>query len=529
MPAYRVSIARPSTNSPLYDWVQTVVASSSAAAIQECYANWVAAKPIPAPPLLSKCRALTFPNKPKVQAARAGVLPMQQAFIDGVEKQVTQLLSTRLDGAFSMINYPSGFNYGITDGSNTYYNQAALQDIDTLLGVASNGRPELIAGGFSRLYARIMGAVTFSFSQYDQAIMARQDAVASAQIAAILSEFENVGGRYKKPLSFGGKLQDIFNQINATYGSVPNMPASLHSLRNAIAAYHSISGDSYVLHNRYYAATARLAAIVANVTKPSQTNGGMQVSDMDDYVGFTPNKLPTANQLVVGLNASTNAISVAINISDFGSYSAQLSIAGGASFTIPIVDILDIAVNAGASHDLSRYITSQSKITMNVTYPGVTMFASNPSVLSADNTTGWYADDVLQEIAAQTGKDATGYQLQGSEFDVAKLFGPGKALSRLKTFVISQQPTISITFAGSNASGITSDFQVNAAVQLKLLGMFDFGGASGSYSVQKINAGSSSGSVTVTLGPPVISGTTPIQQQKAYVLGGVVSCSPANV
>ncbi len=529
MPAYRVSIARPSTNSPLYDWVQTVIASSSAVAIQECYANWVAAKPIPAPPLLSKCRALTLPSKSQALTDRAGVLPMQQAFIVGLEKQVSQLLSTRLDGAFSMINYPSGFNYGITDGNNAYYNQATLQDIDGLLGVASNGRPELTAGGFSKLYARIMGAVGFSFSEYDQAVMARQDAVASEQIAAILAEFEHVGGRYKKALSVGDKLQDVFNQIHATYGSVPNMPASLKSLRNAIAAYHSLSGDSYVLHNRYSAATARIAAIVANVTKPSQTNGGMPLSDIDDYVGFTPSKLPTANQLVAGLNNSSNAISVAINIGDFGSYSAQLSIAGGPSFTIPITDILDIAVNASGSYDLSRYITSQSKVTMNITYPGVTLFASNPSVLSTDNATGWYADDVLQEVAAQTGKDATGYQLQGGELDVAHLFGPGKALARFKTFVISQQPTISITFAGSNANCVTSDFRINAAVHLQLLGMFDFGGVSGAYSVQKVDAASASGSVTVTFGPPVISGTTPLQQKIAYVLGGVASYPPVNV
>jgi hypothetical protein len=229
------------------------------------------------------------------------------------------------------------------------------------------------------------------------------------------------------------------------------------------------------------------------------------------------------------LNTSSNAVSVAINISNFSSDSSQLSISGGTSFNIPIAGILDIAVSGSASYDLSRYTSSSSNVTMNITYPGVTLFGSIPSVLSTDNTTGWYADDVLQEVATKTGQDATGYQLQGSEFDVTQLFGPGKTFSRLKTFVISQQPTISMTFTGANASVITSDLQVNASVRLKLLGMFDLGGVSGSYSVQKIDSSSSSGSVTVTFGPPVISGTTPLQQQQAYVLGGVASYPPSNV
>ncbi|MFJ2987461.1 hypothetical protein ACIPF8_06320 [Collimonas sp. NPDC087041] len=459
----------------------------------------------------------------------ASVSPMQQAFIDGIESQVTKFLSTQLDGTFSMINYPSGFNYGITYGSNAYYNQATLQDIDTLLGVASNGQPDLTGAGFSNLYAQIMGAVTFSFCQQDQATMAKQDTAASGQIASILTEFENVGGVYTSPLPFGGKLQDVFNQMNKAYGSITNMPNTLNALRNAIAAYQRISGDSYALHNRYYAATARIAAVVANVTTPSATNGGMQVGSSNYYVGFTPNKLPTANRLIAGLNTAGNAVSVAISISDFSSDSSQLSISGGTSFNIPIAGILDIAVSGNASYDLSRYTSSSSSVTMNITYPGVTLFASIPSVLSTDNSTGWYADDVLQEVATKTGQDATGYQLQGSEFDVTQLFGQGKTFSRLKTFVISQQPTISMTFTGANVSVLTSDLQVNASVRLKLLGMFDLGGVSGSYSVQKIDASSSSGSVTVTFGPPVISGSTPIQQQLAYVLGGVASYPPSNV
>jgi hypothetical protein len=149
--------------------------------------------------------------------------------------------------------------------------------------------------------------------------------------------------------------------------------------------------------------------------------------------------------------------------------------------------------------------------------------------LSTDNTNGWYANDILQEVVANTGKDATGYQLQGSEFNIAKVFGPGGMFSRMKTFVISQQPTIKLTFTGADSSQIQKDLQVKASAKIDLLGLFTLGSVSASYNVQDVDANAQAGTVTVTLGPPQVSGTIPLQQQVAYVLGGVPSYPPDNV
>ncbi len=80
-----------------------------------------------------------------------------------------------------MVNYPAGFNYGITYGANAYWNRATLQDIDTLLGIADSGMTDLTGGGFSNLYAQVMGAVSFSFSTQDQNTMNAQDTTAEAQ------------------------------------------------------------------------------------------------------------------------------------------------------------------------------------------------------------------------------------------------------------------------------------------------------------------------------------------------------------
>jgi len=532
MATYRVYIARPSTYKGSWDWRETIVAPDEFTALGQAYANWVGSNPRPPAPPLKRCRDEVI----KVgQAARATLLSAaatpsgQQGFVDEIQKQTAQLLATKLDGEFSVVSYPSGFNYGITWGANAYWNAATLRDIDTLLGEDSHGQIDLTGGGFSTLYTQVLQAVTFSFSQADQQRMAAQDAAASAQIASVLTEFTSAGGVFSNPLPFGGRLQDVVNQLTAQFGSLDKIPDTLSALRNAIGSYKTAAGDSYALHNRWYAATARVAAAIANATSPTAKNGGQQTDAASWVAGYTPDKLPSANWLIGGLSTDSNAVKVTINLFDFSAEGSQMSISGGVGFDIPIADILGISVNASASYDLSRYTSSSTNVTMDMTYPGVTLFASAPSRLTADNTSGWYALDILSEVAAKSGQDATGYQLQGSEFDVADLFGPGKAFSRLKTFVISQQPTIVLTFTGTEVSKVSSDFKVGASIKLDLFGLFTLGQASGSYAVQDVQENTKEGSVTVTFGPPKVSGTIPLQQQVAYVMGGVASYPPDNV
>ncbi len=107
-----------------------------------------------------------------------------------------------------------------------------------------------------------------------------------------------------------------------------------------------------------------------------------------------------------------------------------------------------------------------------------------------------------------------------------ELFGEGGRLSRLKTFVVSRQPDMSMTFKGANSHKVTSDMKVGAKASIDLLGLFRVGSASADYSVKQVNESSSDGSVTVTFSAPEPSGTTPLQQQVAYVMGGVASYPP---
>ncbi len=548
MPTYRVYLALPTTPDAQWNFAETVVAKDSPTALGNAYADWKNSKPSYSIPALSQCKSNVVQKsfaQMRAAALRPGVArpvvpqlafvaltasetPAQQQFVSALQSKVSSFLSTQLDGSYSVVIYPAGFNYGITYGPNAYWNVATLDSIDTLLGSNNGGSLELTGQRFSTFYSQILQAVSFDFSKADASTMQSQDNAASAQIASILTEFQNLGVPYTNPLPFGGKLQDIFNQLTKQYGDLTKLPDTMNALRNAIASYKAMSAASYALHNRYYLATTRLNAAVANTNTPGAGNGGMQTDGTTYFVGYTPEKLPTANQLIGDLQTAGNAVSVQLTLSSFDSKSANLSISGEAGGTIPIADIVNITLNSGASYTMSDFTSSSSTVTMDVTYKGVTVVGTAPTPLSTDNATGWYANDIIAEVATKTGQDATGYQLQGTEYVVSELFGPGGSFSRLKTFVISQPPVVSMTFKGADSDKISKSFKVSASTQIDLLGLFNLGSASASYAVDSVVENSSDGSVTVTFGAPEISGTTPLQQQVAYVMGGVASYPPAN-
>ncbi|HEY6234514.1 MAG TPA: hypothetical protein VIW69_05315 [Candidatus Elarobacter sp.] len=469
----------------------------------------------------------------RFQAANDGISAAQQAFVQTVQSQVTPVIQSELDGTFQMAPYPAGFNYGIVYGNNGYFNAATLGDIDTLLQTSSSGNLELgSSGSFSSFYAQLLPAVTFNFSQADEQTMNKQDTAAAGQIASIITEFGNAGGQFTNPLPFGGKLQDIFNQLIKAYGSLANLPSTLNALRNAITAYQQMAGQSYALHNKFNAATTRLAAILANVTSPSATNGGLQTGAVSYYLSYGGpggEKLPTVNQLLGYLNSPNRNATVEIDISSFDSSESYLSIASSAGLSIPVVDVFSVGIGGSSTYTLDRYATSSSSLHVTMEYTGLTVFSAAPTDISNDNSTGWYANDILAEVVANTGKDATGYALNGTEYNIATTFGPGQTFSRLKTWVICNQPTVTMVFKSANSQLIVSDFSEQSSASVSFLGLFDIGSVSETYHVHNVTQDSQAGTVTVTMAPPVASGTIPLNQQVAFVLGGVASYPPNNI
>lgn len=536
MAIYQVALSRRKSRAShqAADWTQPVEADTAAEAMRRAHANWVASSPARPVPPLERVGKLAQRQGTLLAEAATALDPAQQEFTAKFEAAVATALGKKLDGKFSAVNYPNGFNYGITYGPNAYFNQATLKDLDGLLGTSSSGGLILTGGDFSTLYAQLLQTVGFVFSAKDAQTMQDQDTKAESQIASVLTEFENAGGEYSDPLPFGGKIQDVYDQLLAQYGSIAKLPTSLGSLRNAIAAYQKIASQSYKLHESYYKATDRLNAAIDAVQYPTKENGGIQVNSAAYYVDYNHKKLPTVNKLIAELQNTKSQVKMSLVFNNFEAMSSQVSIQGGAKVSIPLGSILGISLSASASYSVTKYTSSASTMTMNVSYPGVTTVAALPTELAANSLTGWYDNNILTQVADNSpdGNDFahTGYAFLSGEYDPKKYFGVGKLFSRLKTFVISQEPTMELVFTGVDVSTVQTDFKVGASAQLKLFGLFSLGSGQGEYQVKEVKTSSLAGQVTVTFGPASPpSGTVPLAQQVAYVLGGVASYPPTNI
>lgn len=528
MSRYLVKIAVPGTYAPACDYHAYLEADNAAAAIQKAYCIF-RKKSNQKVPDLQQCRCLVEEVK-LGQLKGAAELPSQQAYIQQVEEKCASLLASKLDGKFRMVNYPAGFNYGITYGSDAYYNVATLKDLDTLV-VENSATNQLTLGdsNFSTLYMQILDTAGYSFSKNDQALMNAENAEALAQIATVTREFENAHGVYTDPLPFGGKINDIISQMYKAYGKIENMPSSLAGLRNAIEMYEAKAKQSSVMLDRWYHAQSRLDAAKEHAKAPSKSNGGQQTADNCFYAGYSPEKLPTANQLIGSLNTLENKISISMSMEHFNSSETDLLMENKSSFRVPIGFVLAIDVEHSSTYSLSKYVSNESSVDIAVEYPGVTVVPGIPTNLSADTNTGWYDATIIEQIAKNTGKDATGMKLLGGEFQVDELFGNEKRFARLKTFVISQQPTIRMTMKKVDVASVMEDLKVNSSISVSLFGFIKIGSHEHDYSVQNVEEDVSTSSVTVTFGPPQVSGTIPLEQQIACVLGGVPTYPPYDI
>jgi hypothetical protein len=451
------------------------------------------------------------------------------AFAKLVEKKVGDVLKTKLDGTFKSAPYPSGFNYALRYGNNGYYNEKTLETLDLLIATQEDGQLTLTENSFSGLYDKVLTSVDFKLSTQDQEKLAKADTAAAAYVQTVLKEFTNAGFKFTDPPPEGGKLQDIFDQLETKYGTVEKIPVTFNSLRSAIINYKAKANASYVLHSRWGEATLRVNAAKDAIEAPTDENGGEQIGEEAFYVGYTRDKLPSPDRLLKELDNTKNQIKVTLTISNFSGNEADLQIDGSPSVRVNLGWLLRFEAKSKVAYDLSTFTRQSSSLTISLTYQGITIVSAQPTALTSNNQKGWYDNLILKEVLEKTGKDVTGYQLVGGEFDVKELFGPGKQLGRLKTYVISQPPVMEISAKEVNISSAREHFVEKTTFDVSLFGIFSLDQSSQSYEVRKVSYDEKSSSFSASFSGPGIDKELPSDEQVAYVLGGVPVYPPTNL
>lgn len=424
---------------------------------------------------------------------------------------------------FTCVSYAPGFYYGIVYGNNAYYNGNTLSTLDSTLKLDSLD-DMIISGNLSKLYKNVLSVTSYGFSEETVAELSKKDEQLQAKLTIVLTQFTDAGFKFSDPLPPGGKIQDVYNQLSALYGPITktcdNLPVTLALLRNALADYNIASGDSYTIRYRAQKADSTLAEAISHIEKPAAENGGLQTGDSAYYVGF--DKLPTLSDLSDSLGSDENVLKISLQADQFTQENCTVHTEGKGGVLLPIGSLLDITFSDSTTVDTSSFTSSETKVTIDMTYPGLTVVGDVPLALSADDQKGWYDVNILDEIKSKTGDShVDGYKLQGTEFNVGDLFGLKGSLNFFKTFVISRHPTIEVTFQNVDVEKFTKHVHSEKSVQISLFGFINLGKITNSYSLDEVKSDSSTRTVTLSFKQPDMSSSVAVEDRTAYLLGGV--------
>ena len=433
-----------------------------------------------------------------------------------IKNSVQNALGAKLDGSFVAVNYPAGFNVFVKQ---QYYNKNSLTTLDLLLSEAN--KVPTFGGPYSTLYKSVISNLAYGFSSVDKQLMKDEENEQATLVGKISDLYQN-SGLDEKPEVYPC-ISQIMKRIKEVTGSsyldvdFKEYPQLATLCRN-LSEYARLGVQTAKMQSQWDKADDRFKAIEANITKPSKENGGLNINVDECNIGW--DKLPTSEQLLKELTSGSK-FSISIHTSDIHKESSSLHFATGVTAKVPFNWFFNMSVDHQHEYDLSKMAINESSLDITISYEGLTMFSAVPTPLTLDNRKGWFDEAILNEAAKKSGMDTTGYQLHGSQFNPNDLFGENGSLRRLKTYVISQAPTITMRFSSFKSNELKEAFSQKNKVNVSMFGGLINVGHSNDYSSSKYNYDEEEQILEVVISPTPIGSAGAPDKQTAFVLGGV--------
>lgn len=433
-----------------------------------------------------------------------------------IKTNIENALGSKLDGEFVAANYPAGFNYAVKQ---QYYNADSLSTLDSL--VTLTDEIPTLSGAFSSLYKNVIGNLAYGFSTSDLAMMNQEETSQAALVGTIInnyqqSELDDYPKEYPSIMYIMKRIKEVTgtDYLHVDMKVYPNLARLCRSL----SEYARLGVFTKKMENAWNDADDRMNAINNHISCPSDVNGGIKTDGNTFNIGW--DKLPETAQILAELKQGST-VSFSLSTSNISESTSSLHFENSAVVKIPFSWFFNVKVNHESSYDLTKYARHESQLAISITFKGITTLGSIPQLLTANNEKGWFASDILVEAAAKSGKDTTGYQLHGSEFDYKILFGRNGKLKRLKTFVISQQPVIELHFSKFDCTQMKEFFKENTGVSFSFFGGIISGSHNNSYSFSNYNYDEQKQTLDVSIIPAPIGDSGSIGKQTAFILGGV--------
>ncbi len=433
------------------------------------------------------------------------------------------------------------------ENGNGDFNASTYDFINRVVVPGEAGTPTLSNKSFSAAYDDTLASISYELSRNDKAKLNKaildNATVTNSLVQLYEQNVERISSDDMKRDKVKQKIDYVVNVISLDWSgfnrdpqkfdrfnfniadvksitkSLPFAPASGHPVIGAFSRWLQPMQASLPLVDATQRYTAALNSMMSAIENPEPGVNAIVVGDKHGVTRDLPGYVISSSITSIknDLESKSRKIRVGMQLTDYSANSASMSINGGASVSVPL-DFLTFRASSGASYNSSSFSSQSSAMDISISYEGYAYVPIAPMPYNRTTNEGWYDPSPIDE-AANYSEDRSGYRFA---LDPGEKFGPNGSFGRLSGVLISNYPTISITYNHADYESIQKSFSTQNSFSIDLFGIIPLGGADQSSYNGSVSRGSEAGSVTITFSASDdVNGDNPIDQ-RATLIGGVV-------
>jgi hypothetical protein len=269
-----------------------------------------------------------------------------------------------------------------------------------------------------------------------------------------------------------------------------------------------------------------LGSLKNNTMYPSEANGGIKT--------FDPNTGGVSKDYNDGWAISNSVASINNDLLNTGRTIAigmTTSQASGSSMTVhvdsqagfSIGSWLQFSTEVGATYDMSKVQGTSTDCSVTMTYAGYSIVPTAAAAWQQATNQGFYYPDPVSQAVGNGNQDVTGFKfLNTPPYNLGPILNGGN-FGLLTNLLVSNYPTIKITYTNANFSSFKQAWSETISGNLSLFGFIKLGSFSEGAYGSSFTRGSDNSTFTVTFAasPEVVG--VPQNLRQAYVIGGAVA------
>ncbi|HEX8093978.1 hypothetical protein [Jatrophihabitans sp.] len=476
-----------------------------------------------------------------------------QQFYSALQEKAMAAVQDTFKSTLYPVQYPSqgDFKWNWQDG-NQVFNDDTYQYVNALAkpGDVAGTVALSDAGGFANAYVAVLNAMEFSLSSGDQAELDKAQSDASVEAGTIVSDYETSFGTITPAqmtdAGVSTKLDYVISYVLGSQWSgatpplsqtamasaedltalLPNAPMSADPVITDVTTYLNLMQPVIGLKDQLQRNDWTLRQLKNNAMHPSESNGGMQTFHPNDgsvLAGYNDgweisDSIASINNDLQNIGRT---ISIEMTTSQSSSSDLEVTMQGQAGFTIG--SILEFSTAANVSYDMSKTKGTSTDCSVSITYAGYSMVSAGPAAWQQATNVGFYSADPISQAVANVGQDVTGFKfLNTPPYQFGSLASGGN-FGLLTNLLISNYPTVSITYTNADYQTFSESWDEQASGSLTLFGFIPLGSVSQSAGGSSHSQSADNSTFTVTFSPsPEVTGV-PQALKTAYVIGAAVA------